>query len=228
MDAARIDAWSQIPRLVHGFSRKGPAGESREETAARLAKALASSGRLFLLKQVHGAALALPPWTATPEADAAATVDPAALLGIQTADCLPALFVDPVTRRAAAAHAGWRGTASGIVRTVVAWFRAQGSRVDDVRVALGPSIGACCYEVGEELRAQFAPEEQRFFVAGRGEKPHLDVRGINEQQLRAAGIPPENVTHVRECTQCRADLYFSYRRDGAGTGRMISYVGWAP
>jgi polyphenol oxidase len=228
VEDARIPGWSEISRLVHGFSRRGPGGESREQTEQRLTTALAPRGRLFLLKQVHGTALAQPPWASTPEADAAATTAPSAFLGIQTADCLPVLFVDPGTRRAAAAHAGWRGTASGIVRRVVEWFREQGTKPEDLRVALGPSIGACCYEVGDELRAQFAPDEQRFFVPGRGAKPHLDVRGINEHQLGTLGVPPENIAHVRECTQCEAALYFSYRRDGAGTGRMISYVGWAP
>jgi polyphenol oxidase len=211
MDAARVETWAGLSGVAHGFGRREAADPSEAP--------------LFLLKQVHGTALAQPPWPAPPEADAAATAARGQLLGIKTADCLPVLFVDPTRRLVAAAHAGWRGTASGIVRHVVDWFRAQGAPATDLWVALGPAAGSCCYEVGDELRAHFAADEQRFFVPGRGAKPHLDVRGVNEHQLRAAGVRPDRIAHVAECTQCRPDLYYSYRREGKGTGRMISYVG---
>jgi copper oxidase (laccase) domain-containing protein len=107
----------------------------------------------------------------------------------------------------------------------VRWFGAEGTPARDLWVALGPAAGACCYEVGEDLRPHFAADEQRFFVTGRGARPHLDVRGVNEHQLRAAGVRGERIAHVAECTQCRPDLYFSYRRDGKAAGRMISWVG---
>jgi YfiH family protein len=127
---------------------------------------------------------------------------------------------------AAAAHAGWRGTAAGIVRHVVDRLRGDGSDLGDLWVATGPAIGACCYEVGEELLPQFAEEDRAFFRPGPRGRPHLDVRGINVRQLVAAGVPAANIVHVDECTHCRPDLYCSYRRDGAGAGRMISHVGW--
>src|SRR5687768_5017920 len=96
MDDVRIPAWTATPGLIHGFGRRDAPASDR-----------LSRGRLFLLKQVHGRALATPPWDAAPEADASATVASGHVLGIRTADCLPILFVDPVRRLAAAAHAGW-------------------------------------------------------------------------------------------------------------------------
>lgn len=212
MPDAQIPGWRDVPGLVHGFGRRDSPPPTR--------------GRLFLLKQVHGTGLATPPWKSSPEADASATSAPGLLLGIKTADCLPLLFVDRDRRLAAAAHAGWRGTAAGIVGRVLDWFAAQGGRLDDVQVALGPCIGPCCYEVGEELRSQFADAEQRFFTGAAPGKPHLDLRGLNEQQLLTRGVAPHQIAHVAECTRCQPSLYYSYRREGAGTGRLVSYVGW--
>ena len=102
-----------------------------------------------------------------------------------------------------------------------------GSRPADIVAVLGPSIGACCYEVGEELRAEFGPEGGDFFRPGPRGKPHLDVRAANLRQLQQAGLVPAHLHDVADCTMCRADLYHSYRREGRGAGRMISFVGFA-
>jgi len=191
-----------------------------------VAAELSRDGRLLLLKQVHGAVVATAPWNGTPEADAAVAAQPGWLLGIQTADCLPVLLLDPERRLVAAAHAGWRGTASGVTRETVRALVARGSRPRDIVAALGPGIGPCCYEVGEELREAFGPAGAPFFRPGREGRPHLDVRAANVRQLLEAGVPPEAIHHVADCTYCRPDHYHSYRRDGRGTGRMISFVGF--
>jgi YfiH family protein len=132
-----------------------------------------------------------------------------------------------VRRRVAAAHAGWRGTAAGVARETVAAMGARGSRPADIIAVLGPSIGACCYEVGPELRAEFGPDGDAFFRPGPRGKPHLDVRAANVRQLEQAGLTPDHIHHVADCTMCRADLYHSYRREGKGAGRMVNYVGFA-
>jgi hypothetical protein len=191
-----------------------------------MAAGLERAGRLLLLRQVHGATVAAAPWDAPPEADAARASEPGLLLGIQTADCLPVLLVDPVLRQVAVAHAGWRGTAQGVSRQAVLALVASGSRPRDLVAALGPGIGACCYEVGEELREAFGPTGASFFRPGPKRKLHLDVRAANVRQLEDAGLPPESIHHVAQCTFCHPDLYHSYRRDGQGSGRMISYVGF--
>ncbi len=225
---AQVDAFARIAGLVHGFGRRAPASraETREETARRVQSGLDADGELLLLRQVHGCAVASPPWQDPPEADAAVAVSPGVLLGIQTADCLPVLLVDPVRRLVAAAHAGWRGTVQRVTREAVRALEAHGSRPSDLVAALGPGIGACCYEVGDDVREAFGPEGAAFFRATPKGKFHLDVRAANVRQLTDAGLRPDAIYHVSECTYCLPGGYHSYRRDGKGAGRMISFVGF--
>jgi hypothetical protein len=222
-------ALDAVPGLVHGFEQRlGPGGwEERDESRRRVAQSLAGAGRLLLLKQVHGCRVQAAPWEGRPEADASVSDEAGVILGIETADCQPILFVDPTRRRVAAAHAGWRGTAAGVARETVAAMVARGSLPGDVVAVLGPAIGPCCYEVGEELRAEFGPEGSDFFRPGPRGKPHLDVRAANVRQLEQAGLAPAHIQQVTDCTMCRADLYHSYRREGKGAGRMINFVGFA-
>jgi hypothetical protein len=223
-----VPALDIVPGLVHGFEqRTGRAEpESREESRRRVASALRDQGRLLLMKQVHGATVVDAPWEGTPEADGSTAAQTGLLLGIETADCLPVLLVDPVRRAVAAAHAGWRGTAAGVAGKAVLALVAAGSRPDDLVAALGPSIGPCCYEVGDELRGVFGPAGETFFHPGPRGRPHLDVRAANLRQLVAAGLREDRIHHIPDCTACRQDLYHSYRRDGAGGGRMISFIGF--
>jgi hypothetical protein len=215
---------------VHGFERRnGQAsfGETRDETRRRVARALSDRGRLLLLKQVHGARVVRAPWDGTPEADAALSRDAGFLVGIETADCLPLFVVDARRRVLVAAHAGWRGTAAGIAARSVEALVAEGSRPEDLAAALGPCIGPCCYEVGEDVRAAFGDAADGLFRPGPAGRSHFDLRAANARQLASAGVRPEATAHLDECTRCRPDLYHSYRRDGRGAGRMINFVGFA-
>ena len=229
LPSARVPALERVPGLVHGFERRPPGAlaSSLDESRARVAQALAPFGRLLLMKQVHGAAVRQAPWQGRPEGDAAVADRAGFLLGIETADCLPVLLVDPVRRAASAAHAGWRGSAKGVVRAAVAELVRGGSRAGDILAALGPANGACCYEVGEELRASFPEDWADITRAGPRGRPHLDVREANVRQLLRAGLRSESLHHVNDCTFCQPERYYSYRRDGAHGGRMISYVGWS-
>lgn len=229
-----VPALAAIPGLVHGFEQRLDAAlhtETRDESRRRVAAALAPVGPLLLLKQVHGAVVHRAPWDgARPEGDAALCARPGVVVGIETADCLPVLVVDPARRLAAAAHAGWRGTVAGVAAAAVRALVAEGSRVDDLVAALGPSIGVCCYEVGDELRPQFAAafpgESDEFFRPGPLGRAHLDVRAANVRQLERAGLSRARIQQIAECTYCRPDLYHSYRREGPGGGRMINFIGW--
>jgi YfiH family protein len=229
LELGTVCALASIPGLVHGFERKRPgaAGESRGDTRSRMAGALASQGRLLVLHQVHGASVAVAPFEGTPEADASVASEPGLILGIETADCMPVLLVDSERRLVAAAHAGWRGAAAGVAAAAVEALTVRGARPDELQAALGPAIGACCYEVGDELRDTFGPEGAVFFRPGPRGRPHLDLRAAVATQLTRAGLPAERIHHLAECTFCRGDRYYSYRRDGAGAGRMISFVGFA-
>ena len=224
----QLPAFASIPGLSHGFEQRlGPDGwESQEATRRRVAAALEGDGRLLLLRQVHGRAVVRAPWDGRPEGDAGLAETAGLLLGVETADCLPVLLVDPRRRAVAVAHAGWRGSALGVTRAAVLALVERGSRAQDLMVALGPAIGPCCYEVGDELRDHFGPQGQAFFQPGPRGRPHLDVRAANRGQLLEAGVPASRIHSLDDCTCCRADLYHSYRREGRGSGRMISYVGF--
>jgi YfiH family protein len=225
--AARVPLLDAVPGLVHGFEQRlGSAGESRDAARARVERALEGRGRLLLLKQVHGCALARAPWDGRPEADAALSTSPGILLGIETADCLPVLVVDPRRRAVAAAHAGWRGTVQGAARVAVRALVESGSDASGLVAALGPGIGPCCYEVGEDVRAAFGQGGSGFFHPGPRGREHLDVRAANRAQLEQEGLRPDRIASLDECTSCRADLYHSYRRDGQAAGRMINFVGF--
>jgi hypothetical protein len=226
--AHRIPALAALPGLEHGFERRnGPAGaEGRDATRARVSAALGDQGELLLLSQVHGCGVRTAPWSGRPEADAATLKRPGFLLGIETADCLPLLLVDPACRVAGAAHAGWRGTAAGIAGHVVRAMLEAGADASRILAAIGPGIGACCYAVGPELREAFGTAAADLFAPGPRGGQHLDLREANRRQLIAAGLAAGSVFHVDECTACRPEDYHSYRRDGPGSGRMLSWIGW--
>ncbi|HQZ17358.1 MAG TPA: polyphenol oxidase family protein, partial [Vicinamibacteria bacterium] len=159
---------ARVPGLVHGFGLRFPGTRAAAREAAQAA--LVDSGEVFFLRQVHGCEVATPPWKEPPDADASITGQPGTLLAIETADCLPVLIVDPVRRQVAAAHAGWRGTVARVAQSAVRAMVDAGSNAADLLVALGPSIGPCCYEVGPEVEAAFGPWGAGFFVAGADRK----------------------------------------------------------
>ncbi len=225
---ATLPALAAIPGLVHGFERRtGPAGhETRDASRARVGAALAGEGRLLLLTQVHGRRVETAPWEGVPEADAGMVRRAGDIAGVETADCLPILLVDPKRRQAVAVHAGWRGTSLGIAEQAVLALVAAGSPPEELLAGLGPAIGPCCYEVGDELRPAFGSDADLVFAPGPRGKAHLDVPLANALQLARLGLRPENIHRVEECTHCSPDLYHSYRRDGRGAGRMINFVGW--
>jgi YfiH family protein len=208
---ATVPALSAVAGLVHGLEQRAPrdGAEARADALARVARALDGRGRLLLLRQVHGARVVEAPWDGAPEADASVASSPGLILGIQTADCLPVLLVDPRRRAVAAAHAGWKGTAAGIATRAVEALVGRGSDPRDLVAAIGPGIGPCCYEVGEELRDALGPSAAPFFRPGPNGRPHLDLRALNARQLEAAGLAAGAIHHVADCTRCRADLYHS-------------------
>ena len=162
-------------------------------------------------------------------ADALITAVPGILLGIMIADCLPVLLIDRHLRAVAAAHAGWRGLLAGIVpRTMSAMEMHYGVKPADLLVLLGPCIGRCCYQVGEELIRKFMAE---FSFAGDhgwyeelSGNYYLDLRRLQVLQLRKMGVPLTMIKVADQCTAC-GNFFFSYRREHAITGRQIAVVG---
>jgi YfiH family protein len=136
-------------------------------------------------------------------------------VSVRTADCFPILLADPETRAVAAVHAGWRGTATGVVRASLECMRREfGTGPGTVYAAIGPGIGPCCYEIGVDVALQFGMQE-----AGK-----LDLAVENRNQLIAAGLSPARIEQVGGCTFCHPALFFSWRRDHDRAGRMVSFI----
>jgi polyphenol oxidase len=268
----QVPAFAKIPWLIHGFSTR-PGGvsdrdggkvlnlgfadwDSKEnvlENRRRFQSALgAESLQLVALKQIHSDVVHL--FEAAPaeacRGDASATNRPGLLLGVQTADCVPILLVDPKKRAVAAIHAGWRGTLQRIVSKAIGKMHMQfATKPADLLAAVGPSIGGCCYEVGTEVavefQSQFPYASEWFDELRTGDEPNplqwlnmmppghqpppknvrLDLRKANRAQLLDAGLRAQNIFVSDLCTACRRDLLFSYRKEGARSGRLMSVIG---
>ena len=272
----QVPAFSKLPWLVHGFSTR-PGGVSdldgekvlnlsftdwdnrenvlenrRRFVAALSAPAATREMKLVTLKQIHSDVVC--PFVAVPEepcrGDASITDEPGLLMGVQTADCVPILLVDPKKRAVAAVHAGWRGTLARIAEKAVGQMQMRfGSKPADLLAAVGPSIGGCCYEVGTEVaiqfKSQFAEAADWFDELRTGDEPNplqwlnmmppghqpppknvlLDLRKANRAQLRAAGVRDASIFVSDLCTGCRRDLFFSYRKEGPRSGRLLSVIG---
>jgi len=207
--------------------------------------------RQFHSDVIHVAAT---PVAEAPKADALITNTTGLLLGVQTADCVPILLADTRRRVVAAIHAGWRGTLARIAVKTLGRMRMEfGTFPRDVLAAIGPAIGRCCYEVGPEVAQAFAAQfpsaaewfDGPFEQLAHGEEPlglpwlsmmppgHeppppralLDLRASNRRQLIDAGVQEAQIDVSNLCTMCRTDLLFSYRREGAKTGRMMAVIG---
>lgn len=197
------------------------APEAVETNRARVLAAMGvASDRVATAGQVHGA-------TVTPvrapglhrDCDALVTTERGLALAVAGADCLPILFTAPGA--VAAAHAGWRGVAAGVpVHALRALCGAAGVRPDAVHVSFGPCIRPCCYEVGPEVAERFPGDA----VTRLGNVLRLDVATAARRLLLDAGVPAPALHDVAECTACRADRYFSHRRDRGITGRQWGLV----
>ena len=164
--------------------------------------------------------------------DALVTDQPGVMVTVRTADCVPVLLHDPVRRVVAAIHAGWRGAVAGIVPKTVALLVSRfGATVKDMRMAIGPSAGPCCYEVDEpvltRLRDVF-PEWHSVVSPVNPQKARLDLRAFVRRQALADGLDAERIATVNACTICQPDLFFSYRREGVVKATMVSGIALVP
>jgi YfiH family protein len=166
------------------------------------------------------------------EADGMITGEPDVYLGVLTADCVPILFLAPRQRLVAAVHAGWRGTLAGIAAKTVCLFENQyGVALDDIEVALGPSIGPCCYEVKSDVAGPLMKKWGKLTtpsISVKDGRSVVNLRRLNRDILRAAGVPGKQLFQVGPCTSCTPEDFFSYRRERSETGRQISVIGWLP
>jgi polyphenol oxidase len=142
-------------------------------------------------------------------------------LGIKVADCLPVTMIDPVHSVIANIHSGWRGAAQAITAKTIDTIERE-TRFDPAqsRAWLGPSIRACCFEVGEEVAAQFDAR----FVDRNHAKPHVDIPAFTRAVLRERGFADDAIIDTELCTRCEGSIFHSYRREGKGGGRNLAIV----
>jgi YfiH family protein len=156
------------------------------------------------------------------EYDALITNSPDLYLAILTADCLPIFVVDQKRKVIAAIHAGRCGTALHITAKVLRKMKEEfGCSPGDLLIALGPSIGVCCYEIDDQT---FRPEWRPFSITREKGKWMVDLAQINTAQIKREGIEEEQIFRINLCTRCSSDLFFSYRKEGR-TGRQLSFIG---
>lgn len=188
---------------------------------------------LVRLRQVHGISVfnvraseaRQASYDRWPEADIATTCDPSVAVSVRAADCVPVLLADSESGAVAAVHAGWRGTAAGVViEAVNALARTYGIKRENVIAAIGPSIGPCCYTVGEELTAKFARHSESTLWFVRREGLRLDLWRATRDQLLRAGLAPDHIHACELCTFDLPELFPSYRRDRDGAGRLVAAI----
>lgn len=211
--------------------------ENIYENRRRFLTAFDGEYQLALALQVHGTDIRI---VRTPDdigdsevhADAVISDLEGVLAAAKTADCVPVLIGDPVTRAYAAVHAGWRGTAQSIVRVAIDKMRTvYGSVPADLIAAIGPAACGRNYEVGREVIEMFTgmfDECSRYFTPTRDGHALIDLHAANRDQLLASGVAATSISVAPLCTMERSDLFFSYRRekgDFGRTGRLLSVIG---
>lgn len=218
--------WSDCEMITAGFTTR-VAGRRDLSPAENLRNICLPGGddvQVAYLKQVHSdkVVVADAPGYAG-EADGLVTTRPGITLAIQVADCAVVLLADRGRGIVAADHSGWRGTAALITTKVVEKMKELGSHPEDVEAFVGPCISSQAYEVGEEVASRF----DEAFVYRKGfRKPHLDIRAALKSQLISAGVQETAIQIDQRCTWQNPQLFYSYRREGAGSGRMIGFIRW--
>ncbi|MDD5217610.1 MAG: peptidoglycan editing factor PgeF [Candidatus Omnitrophica bacterium] len=192
---------------------------------------------LQLYKQKHTADIAVVtevrPYDPGLWRDGSLTSAPGIALGVLTADCVPVFFWDSHKAAAGIVHAGWRGLHQQIVgRMAQTFVREFASKPADIRVAIGPAIRACCYEVGDEFQDYFPRHYQMpaacsgtaATVPFAGMKGHVDLIEVAKAQLRAEGIRDLNIEDCGICTSCQSARFFSARRNQGSKERILSVI----
>jgi YfiH family protein len=250
----KVPQWESYDGLLHGFIgrrggrsigsyaglnvslRVGDDMQAVKDNICDLKRAVGvHDGRVITMKQVHGDGLVEVTETKVKEvgeADGMVTREHKAYLGVLTADCVPILLVAPERRVVAAVHAGWRGTLAGIgAKMVRLCAEKYGVAPSEIEAALGPAIGACCYEIQDDVARPLLAEWGALAESSleqRNGKRFVDLRSLNRGILEKAGIPAAAIFEIGPCTSCAADEFFSYRRERTETGRQLSFIGWLP
>ena len=233
----RVESFSRFP-VVAAFSDRTFDMRYAEDLAAEKSDRRLFCERLGLpaenlvcLEQIHSAHVvcvslkmkgkgAVRKRDAVPRTDGAVTREKRLPVGVLTADCAPVFLFDSKTGTAGIAHIGWRGLQAGMAASMMsAFYREFLSCPEDLHLALGPAIRQCCYQVGGEVSSLF-----RGFSAHRNGKIYLDLAAAILAAFRDGGVPGNQMEDMALCTSCNPGFFYSYRRDGKDTGRMLSVI----
>ncbi len=246
-----------MPGIVHGFSTRiggvsegifdslnlgisrGDNPDCVRENYRRFSESIQACGNRYVTgRQVHGTNVHVVTCAdvkkdvtqkAAFEADGLVTDIPGIILVVFSADCIPVLLYDPDRKVIAALHAGWRGTAGGIVTKAVDRMRqVYGCHPESIRAIVGPGIGPCCFETHEDvpnamMTAVSSLAIPYIKVGGNG-KFSVDLKGINAARLLRSGLIPENIVVSEQCTACQQEEYWSHRRQGKERGSMAAMI----
>ncbi len=217
---------SSLPGVAHGFADRDAVGDPSD-----VAELFGFSG-MARLNQLHGNGVFILRDGAgigegkVSDGDAIVTSLRGVGIGISTADCVPVLLTDHEGTVAGAVHAGWRGTVLRILDSVLLKIDEEyGLKPGDLNAVIGPSVGKCCYEVGEDVAAPFRDgfDDASEYLMETGDcKYMLDLPGINRGALERTGVA--NIEVIGICTKCNPNFY-SYRREGKGVGSQLSVIG---
>ena len=225
---------SPVSSIYHGFSLSSNGDMRNAINVKNFLTTRGISDAIFLPKQVHGSTIIV-----NPEFSQKILEGDGVLLqkgkssytstGVITADCVPVLFSDIHGTSIGAVHAGWKGLCGGIIQKMVTTMKSNGVAIEDIRIAIGPHIGACCYSVPEariELFKANGIDVSRSFYQENG-TTHLDLGTILMSQLQHIGIMRDHIDTGIFCTSCQKDSFFSFRRNTTTEfGEMIATVGF--
>lgn len=255
LNPLRSPMLSQFPEIVHGMTKRVEGVDAadgnvsfsrpRDKEAAwlmrkRWADAIGvSATEITVPWQVHGTRAvyvnqhdagkgATPTSQLVGKADGLVSRSTGVTLMTTHADCMPVILYDPTVRAIGTIHAGWRGTASGVVAsTIGTMIRECGAAADSIHAFLGPAICRDCYEVGDDVVQQwrsYAGKDGVDAIVSIGNRTTLDLLAANDMLLRLLGINPDRIEHSGICTRCQGDSWFSHRGQGPLTGRFASMI----
>jgi polyphenol oxidase len=226
----QFERLAEEPGLIHAFCTRplnvSPRAPQSVYNRALMATDLGlAADRLSYCQQIHETNLAIVTARSAgmlPRCDGAVTAEPGTPLMTFSADCPLVLAYDPAARVLGMVHASWRCTVAGATTRLIDLMVTRfACRPADMLTGIGPGAGPCCYEVGEDVyaAAQNLPARDTLFQERNGRR-YFDLWTANQQQLRAGGIAAADIEHAALCTICRNDVFYSFRREGAGCGHF--------
>ena len=222
-ESERVNPRGALPGFNFGYHTQAP-DEEVTTNRERLCRELGvNRDQLVTARQMHSTRVrVVESGGFAGECDALVTDRPGLVLGIQVADCAAVLMADPDRGVVAAAHAGWRGTADGIVtNTVQTMVRRFGVRPESLHVYVSPSLSVTHFEVGEEVAGRF---DERFLDRSLSDRPHLDLKKAVAEELVAQAVPRSQIEVDSGCTWSDSERYFSWRRERHYAGRMLGLI----